>query len=186
MLSAKNIDIKLYNDSMLPDLEAFIEEAAKQGIENNSSMEKLALRHNSGLFVIYHDDKIISMAHTHDFYDYYPKAWRVFARTATLKEYRSQGFGIRKGLVAGCGLTSWALPYMVDYAFEHGAEYILFTTNKGTGGGTSSSAKVDRHFHKVVHLDPVFSLYDEREIYTVNQSVWRLNYRDIQKIEGKI
>lgn len=186
MLNARNIEIKLYNDSMLLDLETFIKEAAKQGIENNSSMEKLALRHNSGLFVIYYQNKIISMAHTHDFYDYYPKAWRVFARTATLREYRSQGFNIRKGLVAGCGLTSLALPHMVDYAFDHGAEYILFTTNKGTRGGTSSSTKVDKHFHRVVHLDPVFSLYDEREIYTVDQSVWRLNYRDIQKIEGRI
>ena len=42
MLNINNMQIKLYNDSMLSDLEAFISEAADQGIENNSTMEKLA------------------------------------------------------------------------------------------------------------------------------------------------
>ena len=59
MLNISNMQIKLYNNSMLSDLEAFISEAADQGIENNSTMEKLALRSNSGLYVIYHDNKII-------------------------------------------------------------------------------------------------------------------------------
>ena len=185
MLNANNIEIKLYNDSMLPDLEAFIEEAANQGIENNSSMEKLALRPNSGLFVIYFENKIISMAHTHDFYDYYPGAWRIWARTATLQQYRSRGFGRRRGLISCSGLSSWLVPYMVDYAFDNGAEFILYTTNRSSGG-TASSAKLDKHFRKCEAIDPTYELYDEREIYGVDQSVWKLNYRDIQKIEGKI
>tara|TARA_B100000925_G_scaffold212128_1_gene161817 strand:- start:2023 stop:2580 length:558 start_codon:yes stop_codon:yes gene_type:complete len=185
MLNINNMQIKLYNDSMLSDLEAFISEAADQGIENNSTMEKLALRSNSGLYVIYYDNKIISMSHTHDFYEYYPEAWRIFCRTATLRQYRAKGFGRRRGLISCSGITSWLVPYMVDYAMDRGAKYILFTTNTGDGG-TASSEKLDKHFHKCKDIDPTYSWYDEKEIYGVKQSVWRLDRRDIQKVEGII
>ena len=179
------IMIKMYDESMHSDLLAFTKQCALEGIENNSTIEKLALRLDGALFLIYRDDKIISMAHTHDFYDYYPTAWRIWARTATLTQYRGKGFGRRRGLISCSGLTSWLVPHMVDYAKSKGAETILFTTNSGSGG-TKSSAKLDRHFHKCESIDPTYSFYDAKEIYGVDQSVWKLNYRDIQTVEGEI
>lgn len=180
--------IVLYNENdHHDDLIKFTQQAELDGIENNSSIKKLSLKTESGLFLTYHDNKIVAMAHTHDFSQYYPGAWRIFARTATLKEYRAKGFPRRRGLVSCSGLNSHTVPYQVDYAKERGAKFILWTTNvSGEGLGYAGSAKLDRHFKICEDADPTYSFYDEAEIYGVRQSVWKLNYRDILNVEGKL
>lgn len=182
MLSAENIEIKLYDESMHNDLVKFTELAKLDGIENNSSIEKLALRDNGGLFVIYHDGGIISMAHTHDFSEYYEGAWRIWARTATLKKYRNKGFPKIRGVVTCAGLTGHLVPYMVDYAKDHGATDILWSTNIGT----NSSAKLGNQLHTFESIDPRYSWYDLNEIYYCKQDVWKLHYRDIHNMTGAL
>jgi hypothetical protein len=183
-----NYKIELYDESKhYADLVRFTEQAAIDEIDNNSSIKKLSLKEESGMFLTYYNDIIISLCHTHDFSNYYPGAWRVYARTATLTAFRGVGFPRRAGQVCCAGLNSHTVPFQVDYAKKHGARVLLWTTNiSGNGLGFVGSAKLDRHLKKYVCQDPTYEYYDEKEIYGVKQTVWKLNYRDIINIEGEI
>jgi len=179
--------IVLYDqDKHYDDLMKFCIQAEKDEIENNASIDKLALKKESGLFLTYHDNKIVSLCHTHNFRPFFPGAWRIFARTATLKEYRAKGFPRRRGLVSCSGLNSYTVPYQVDYAKARGAKLILWTTNVPIKNNYVGSAKLDRHFKICESIDPTYSFYCEKELYGIKQSVWKLNYRDIINVEGKL
>ena len=180
--------IVLYDENQhYQDLVDFTEQARIDGMENNQSIKKLSLKEESGLFLTYFDNRIVSLCHTHDFGMYYPGAWRVYARTATLKKYRSVGFPRRPGQVCCAGLNSYTVPLQVDYAQQRGAKLLLWTTNtSGEGLGYSGSAKLDAHLKKYKDQDPTYEYYDEREIFGVQQTVWKLNYRDIINVEGRL
>lgn len=171
--------IKQYNEDHLPNLLTFCKLAESQGLVNNSSLKNIKLSNDIGLFLIYLGDKIISMSYVHDFSDYYKDTWRCFTRTATLKEYRNKFIAPSKSLVSCGGINSLSLAAQVDYAFSKGAKKMYFTTNSSTECGYKDSTKMDGLLKKLVKIDPRFDFIEEREIFYVKQSVWRLNYKDI-------
>lgn len=179
--------IVLYDETKhYKDLEKFCQQAALDDIENNESIEKLALKKESGLFLTYFNDEIVALCHTHKFDKFFPGAWRIFARTATLKKHRAKGFPRREGMICCSGINSFTVPYQVDYAKERGAKLLLWTTNVPIRNNYVGSAKLDRHLKKYESVDPTYSFYCEKDIYGVKQSVWKLDYRDPINIEGKL
>lgn len=179
--------IVLYDENKhYTDLEKFCQQATLDDIENNTSIQKLALKRESGLFLTYFEEQIVALCHTHKFDKFFPGAWRIFARTATLKSHRARGFPRRRGLVSCSGLNSFTVPYQVDYAKERGAKLFLWTTNVPIGNNYIGSAKLDKHFKTCESIDPTYSFYCEKDIYGTKQSVWKLDYRDIINVEGKL
>ena len=149
------------------------------GVTNNSNWKSLGThkRNNSQLFLVFDKDIIVGMCYAHDFSEYYPNAWRIFTRTATLPNYRGWKSPVKKGMASAAGCLAHTCSIQVDWAKYHGAEDILFTTN--VEGGMSSSQKLGKFLHKVVKHDGSFEWYDKREIYHCNQDVWRLLKKDI-------
>ena len=179
--------IKLYNEKEhLDDLLSFTSHAQTQGIENNASLEAIALKPESGMFLTYHEDEVVAMTYTHDFSKYYSGAWRICCRTATRKDWQARDILRRPGMVASAGISAYTIPYQVDYARERGAKIFLFTTNILGEGGTDSSAKLGRHLALMQHRDPVYRYYDTANIYDMRQDVWKLEYRDIINVQGKL
>lgn len=163
----------------LDDLLIFCERAKEQRLVNNRSLKDIKLTDDIGLFLIYKDKIIISMSYIHDFSNYYKNTWRCFTRTATLKEYRHKFIPTSKSLISCAGINSLTLSKQVDYAFNNGAEQIYFTTNSSYENGFNGSNKMDRVLKQLVKKDSRFDFIEEREIYYVPQSVWKLNYKDI-------
>lgn len=185
MLS-NDIKVVQYNEKYhYSDLTNFCCQAELDGLENNSSIDKLKLRNNYALFLIYYHNKIISMSYVQNLNEYYPDTWRCFTRTATLKEYRSKFIPFNRNLISAAGINSYSLIHQVEYAQTHGAKQIIFTTNSN-GNGYSGSNKMNSFLFKIVKDDPRFSFLEEKEIYYTKQSVWRLNYKDIFNLKDPI
>jgi len=104
-----------------------------------------------------------------------------FFRTCTLKGYRAKGFPKRPGLCAATGINVFSLPAQVDYALKNGAKNLVYTTNVK---GYSGSEKLDKHFKKYENVCPEYSFIEHKEIYNVEQSVWKLLCRDVVNLEG--
>lgn len=181
------LTIKQFNKkNHLLDLISFCEKAESQGLINNSSLKNIKLSDDIGLFLIYFENKIISMSYIHNFNEYYTNTWRCFTRTATLKEYRNKFIPTSKTLISCAGVNALSLHSQVNYAIERGAERIYFTTNSSTKKGYVDSNKMDKILKKLVNIDPRFDYVEEREIYYVKQSIWKLNYKDIFNLTGPI
>jgi len=158
----------------------------KTDVDNNKDMDALAInaRNDSLLTLIIVNDEIINMSYVHDFSDYYPNSYRIFTRTATLKEHRGTGFPIGKNMISAAGLAIHTSKLQIDYALMRGATDILFTTN--SVGGMKSSKRLGEYLTKVEPIDPRFSYFDQREIYGCDQKVWRANFRNLVDMTIKI
>ena len=164
------------------DLEYFCERAQKQNLINNASVEDLTRIH---LFVTYYNGDIIGTSGCHDFSEHYENTWRVFSRTCTLKEYRLKGFPRRIGVCTCAGINVYSIPHQVNFALSQGAKNIVYTTNNDKNG-YSGSLKLDIHHRKYVDKCPEYEYYDEKKIYGVKQTVWKLLYKDVVNMEGKL
>lgn len=155
-------------------------------VENSVSLETLGYekRPNSMMALTMDGDDIASLCYVHDFSEYYPNAYRAFTRTTTLSRYRGVGVPARRNCASAAGISAHTAPFQVDYAHLNGADDVLFTTN--AEGGMASSQRLDRYLRLIEAHDPRFSYWDEREIYGVRQTVWRLNYRDIVNLRDPI
>ena len=181
------IEVVKYNNNIHGiDLNLFCQKAGVDNIENNSSLEKLKLTDDCALYLIYYQNKIISLSYVHDFSNYYPNTWRCFTRTATLKKYRSKFFPFSKSLISCVGVNAYSLPLQVEYAFSKGAKQMVFTTNTGIAGGTKSSKKVNDFLVKNELNDPRYTFLEHKNINYVDQNVWRLNYKDIINLKYPI
>lgn len=179
--------IKQFNKKEhLSDLLKFCEIAESQGLINNSSLKSIKLSDDIGLFLIYKFNKLISMTYIHDFSEYYADTWRCFTRTATLKEYRNKFIPTSKTLISCAGVNALSLSLQVEYAINRGAKQIFFTTNSSKDQGYVDSNKMDKLLHRLVSVDPRFDFVEEREIFYVKQSVWKLNFKDIFNLTNPI
>ena len=168
--------IDAYQSKYQKQVELFF---SKCNVKNNSSWETLGThkRDKSKLFLVFDEDMVVGMCYAHDFNKYYPNSWRIFARTATLPDYRGWKSPVKKGMASAAGCLAHTCIMQVDWAKSHGAKEILFTTN--VEGGMSSSQTLGNFLHKVVKHDDSFEWYDRKEIYQCDQDVWRLLKKDI-------
>ena len=168
--------IDLYQSKYQTHVEEFFNNC---NIKNNSNWNSLAThkRHKSQLFLVFDKQTVVGMCYTHNFNDYYPNAWRIFTRTATLPNYRGWNSPKKRGCAAAAGCLAHTCKIQWDWAKKNGAQDILFTTN--VEGGMSSSQTLGNFLHKVVKYDDSFEWYDRKEIYQCQQDVWRMLKRDI-------
>ncbi len=168
--------IDLYQSKHQKQVEDFFKNC---NVKNNSNWNYLATykRNQSQLFLVFDKQIIVGMCYAHNFNDYYPNAWRIFTRTATLQSYRGWKSPVKKGMAAAAGCLAYTCSMQVEWAESHGAKNILFTTN--VEGGMSSSQTLGNFLHKVVKYDDSFEWYDRKEIYKCQQDVWKLLKKDI-------
>ena len=178
------MEIKEYNPNT--DNEILNEFYQKTDVENNKNMNALGYekRHKAKMFFVMEKNQIIGMSYIHDFSEYIPDTWRVFTRTTILKEYRAKNIGFDRTFLRAVSLNAHSLPYQIDYGLSQGGKTFVFSTNYEDG--MASSYKLGKYLRKIVDSDPRFHFLKTSEIYGVKQDIWRLNFRNIIKLEGEI
>ena len=171
-----------YNNSHYKNLIEFTIQAKKDGMNNHKNINKYPL--DQSLFLIYINNEIAAVTHVIDFSDYYKDSYLVFKKTGTLKKYRGKYFPKNKTIIQGSGLSTFALPYQIDYAFSQGAKKICFLTNVTLG--EPGSVKLDRYLKKIVNDDPRFSYIDELQYKGCIQTIWQIHVRDFLDLNSKI
>lgn len=157
-------------------LERFYDEVE---VENNDSMYSLGYsrRKDAMMTFVIMDHRIVNLSYVHDLSDYYPDTYRIFTRTATLPNYRGNGFPRQRSMVSAAGLAIHTAQLQIDHALMNGAKNVVFSTN--AEGGMESSRRLGDFIKKIESIDPRFSFFDRKEIYDVEQDVWKVHYRDL-------
>lgn len=171
-----NFDITQLDIDQLPiELFEFAERAKVQGIVNNASVAamKIGKWGKEAWWTTWHNGAIISISGCHEFNNFEHGCWRLMVRTATLKEYRGRAPGSIKKIHND---FNWGhiLPYQVEYAKQHGAKRLVFTTNSSSNGDVNSFRTNRVVANTLVKQGLVNLIARDVDIFYTRQNVWEI------------
>ena len=166
---------KLDIGSMKTALKKFCLDCKSENILNNSSIEnmKIGRWEKEAWWVVFHKDKIISASGCYQEPMYGESSWRVLVRSATLRQFRGMAGQFSKDLNHD---FCWGamLPLQKEYAVQHQAKKIFFTTNS-SDDGDPHSVRTNRFVSTVLLKNKRVRLFKgDVDHYNVKQNIWEI------------
>lgn len=178
-----------YEKSMKQDLVDFCSACEKAGLTNNSNFQKLKIGKWGDYeqwFVVYHNDKIISMSGAHRFTHMGENTYNVLYRLATLPEFRNSAHPHMSRRLAHDFGFSRMLPFAIEWAQSKGADTIVASVNSPdeVEDNTSSGKFYEtcrKHLLKGRGPKTWFNLLEQNfNLYGTTQDIWEVKIKNVR------
>lgn len=179
-----------YDKSLLNDLKIFCAKCGEQGMKNNDSIKSLKLGKWGSMekwWLVYHEDKIVSMSGVHYLPHIGEGCWYVMYRLATIKEYRGLAGDIGAiHKMQNCFGFKKMMPLQVDWCLSQGAKNIVITVNTPDNeeDNTGMMVKVHSIANRLwTKEEKMTKIHSNIPLYGAKQDVFRVNVRDFISME---
>lgn len=179
----------VYDKSMKGDLIDFCKSCEEVKLFNNSNFQKLKIGkwgEYERWFVVYHNNKIVSMSGAHRMPHMGENTYNILYRLATLPEFRNSAHPhLSRRLAHDFGFGRM-LPFAVDWALSKGADTIVASVNSPDEikDNTSSGKFYEtcrNHLLKGRGPKSWFKLLEQDfDLYGTKQDIWEVKVKNVR------